>query len=131
MGYDRDRVRILSLHQRLAQDATNYLKGLEFDELTAIESGDTLKCSGYVNPYVVSNESHFFGDANIYTTLTELSWSIPAYLETDSDVVIKQEFYKRLGSQFFSREVRRYTLNVYTNTSMKNRKVMNKDKYGL
>ena len=117
MAYDREKVMILDVHKRAKQDAVVYLKGLEFNELTAIVSGDTLKCSGFINPYVISNESHFFADANIYVTLTELGWSIPSFL----DGVFDDDLDK----------VREYTLSVYTNTSMKNRKVINKDKYGL
>jgi len=125
MDYERERVRILRLHERLEQEATNYLKGLEFDELTAIESGDTLKCSGYVNPYVVSNESHFFSGSGTYTTLTVLKWLVHEINEPVFKVCEEYPLpYK--GSA-----LREYELKVYTNTSMKNRKVINRDKYGL
>lgn len=131
MDYDRERVRILKLHEKLAQEVTAYLKGLEFDELTAIESGYTLRCSGYCNPFVLSNESHLFRDANIVTTLTELSWMIPDYLEMNPDVVLQMEYYRREGRKLRNSSARQFKLNVYTNTPMKNRSVVDRSKYGL
>jgi len=113
MDYERERVRILRLHERLEQEATNYLKGLEFDELTAIEAGDILKCSGYANPCVVSNESHFFSGSGTTIALTVLKWLVQEINEPVFKVC-KEDPLPYKGTT-----LREYELSIYTKDPMK------------
>jgi len=114
MDYERERVGIPKLQERLQQAAVDYLKNLQFSELTAIKSGDTLKVGGYIEPYVVSNESHFFSGSGTTRTLTVLKWLVREINEPVFKV-FKEDPLPYKGSA-----LKEYVIKVYASTPKAN-----------
>ena len=113
MDYDREMVGFPKLKERLQQAAVDYLKNLQFSELTAIKEGDTLKVGGYIEPYVVSNESHLFSVSGNATTLTVLKWLVREFNEPVFEV-------SKADPLPYKWPVLEYVLKVYTNTPKEN-----------